>query len=302
MTNEMFVKQSLELHLFFLRIIKEHSFFMAVSFPPKNEDFIREAADFNVNYNSLLRNALELASGVVAIKDDAVTEFTLPAEEKSEFLTGMRIDTALTEAELRLPKPGAYVDPLLVDKISNLNNRVLSVTKNLIRYKTKVLDALLACELLSTNYPLLIEHIRREAIRYVDLVTNLQNRTQPEDLYQKILEDEFFWNQIMEEHAEFIRGYLDPTETELFEIADDFSVRFNELNNRIQGLRTTQQFTLFLNESQKLTREIKAFKAQGTEGILACGIQIIAPPLLADHVLREANHYLRLLEGFKKVR
>lgn len=180
---------------------------------------------------------------MVAIKDDAVTEFTLPAEEKSEFLTGMRIDTALTEAELRLPKPGAYVDPLLVDKISNLNNRVLSVTKNLIRYKTKVLDALLACELLSTNYPLLIEHIRSNSLcRF----SNQSPKPHPtRRSISKILEDEFFWNQIMEEHAEFIRGYLDPTETELFEIADDFSVRFNELNNRIQGLRTTQQFTLF---------------------------------------------------------
>lgn len=302
MTNEMFVKQSLELHLFFLRIMKEHSFFIAVSFPPKNQDFIREAADFNANFNSLLRNALELASGVVAIRDDAVTEFTLPAEEKSAFLTGIRIDTTLTEAELRLAKPGSFVDPLLVEKVSSLNNRILSATKNLIRYKTRVLDALLACELLSSNYPLLIEHIRREAIHYVELVTDLQNRVPSEDIYQRILEDEFFWNQIMEEHAEFIRGYLDPTETELFEIADDFSVRFNELNNRIQGLRSNQQFTLFLNESEKLTREIKAFKAQGTEGILACDIQIIAPPLLADHVLREANHYLHLLEGFKQVR
>ena len=42
MTNEMFVKRSLELHLFFLRIMKEHALFMAVSFPPKNRDFIRE--------------------------------------------------------------------------------------------------------------------------------------------------------------------------------------------------------------------------------------------------------------------
>lgn len=302
MTNEMFVRQSLELHLFFSRIMKEHSFFMAVSFPPKNQDFIREAAEFNANFNSLLRDALELASGVVAIRDDAVTEFTLSAEEKSAFLTGMRIDTALTEAELRLPRPGSYVDPQLVEKVSNLNNRVLAATKNLIRYKTRVLDSLLACQLFSSNYPLLIEHIRREAIRYVDLVTKLQNRVDTENVTQQIVDDEFFWNQIMEEHAEFIRGYLDPTETDLIETADDFAIRFNELNTHIQGLRISQQFSVLFNESQKLTQEIKEFKTQGTEGILACDIRIIAPPLLADHVLREANHYLRLLESYKMMR
>lgn len=302
MTNEMFVKRSLELHLFFLRIMKEHALFMAVSFPPKNEDFIREGAELNSQFNNLLREALELASGVIMVENDAATEFTLPAEEKTSFLTGMQIDTALTEAELRMARPGARVDAQIVERVGNLNNRILSATRNIIRYKTRVLDALLACELLSSNYPLLIEHIRREAIRYVDLVTRLQNPAEPENIQQELIEDEFFWNQIMEEHAEFIRGYLDPTETELFDLADDFAVRFNELNSRIQGLRTSQQFMMFFNESEELAEEIRDFKAQGTQGILACGIRIIAPPLLADHVLREANHYLRLLSTYKQIR
>ena len=32
------------------------------------------------------------------------------------------------------------------------------------------------------------------------------------------------------------------------------------------------------------------------KGILECKIQGLILPLLADHVLREANHYLRLLD------
>ena len=39
----------------------------------------------------------------------------------------------------------------------------------------------------------------------------------------------------------------------------------------------------------------KDFKQAGTEGIAACKIRSIILPLLADHVLREANHYIRLL-------
>ncbi|MDD4000309.1 MAG: DUF2935 domain-containing protein, partial [Bacilli bacterium] len=42
MKNEDYVRQSLELNIFFLRIMKEHGLFLAVSFPPKNQDFIRE--------------------------------------------------------------------------------------------------------------------------------------------------------------------------------------------------------------------------------------------------------------------
>lgn len=33
----------------------------------------------------------------------------------------------------------------------------------------------------------------------------------------------------------------------------------------------------------------------GAEGILQCKIRSVILPLLADHVLREANHYIRLL-------
>ncbi len=47
--------------------------------------------------------------------------------------------------------------------------------------------------------------------------------------------------------------------------------------------------------------EIQKFKTAGTEGLIACKIKSIMTPLLGDHVLREANHYIRLLESFKKI-
>lgn len=43
------------------------------------------------------------------------------------------------------------------------------------------------------------------------------------------------------------------------------------------------------------TKRLKDFKTAGTKGILDCKIQSIIVPLLADHVLREANHYLCIM-------
>ena len=48
-------------------------------------------------------------------------------------------------------------------------------------------------------------------------------------------------------------------------------------------------------------REVSKFNAQGTEGLLECKIQSIILPLLGDHVLRESNHFIRLLEKFQKI-
>jgi hypothetical protein len=46
-------------------------------------------------------------------------------------------------------------------------------------------------------------------------------------------------------------------------------------------------------------QKIRAFKEKGTEGLLNCKIKSIILPLLADHVLREANHYFKLLKTYK---
>lgn len=42
-------------------------------------------------------------------------------------------------------------------------------------------------------------------------------------------------------------------------------------------------------------------KQSGVEGVLGCKIKIVALPLLADHMLREANHYLRMLNTFNRI-
>ena len=46
----------------------------------------------------------------------------------------------------------------------------------------------------------------------------------------------------------------------------------------------------------KTTERYRDFKAAGVKEITGCDIRSVILPLLADHVLREANHYLRILK------
>ncbi|WP_027702785.1 DUF2935 domain-containing protein [Metaclostridioides mangenotii] len=50
--------------------------------------------------------------------------------------------------------------------------------------------------------------------------------------------------------------------------------------------------------SETLAETVKFmdFKEAGVKGINECKIRSIIQPLLAGHVLREANHYIRLLK------
>ena len=89
---------------------------------------------------------------------------------------------------------------------------------------------------------------------------------------------------------------MDPTECELIETADGFTEDYCRLleEAREQDMKMTNALTA---KTLQTTKAYRQFKTAGTEGITGCEIRSIILPLLADHVLREANHYLRLLDG-----
>lgn len=142
--------------------------------------------------------------------------------------------------------------------------------------------------------------VTREAEHYLQHIETLQNHQSLIDGPKTAAMSEFFWNMIMEEHSKFIRGLLDPTEEELIQKANGFAGQFDELTQKAR--KAFEQIELLpgvTHNSMAATMDIKNFKEQGTQGILECKIRSIILPLLSDHVLREANHYLKELREFK---
>ncbi len=294
---ENYVVLSLETHLFFARIMKEHSLFLEAGFQCADEAWIERADWFRQQFEELLRDVVEISNGQVNRKflesGEMTTEFTIPAERRTEQLSGVEIDSSLTARQKQL-QPGISVreNRELLRTVEGINKRALELLKELIVFKEGILDAMSKGLLFTANYPLLIEHILREARLYCATVEELLNNRTPS--YKNLKKTEEFWNRIMMEHALFIRGLLDPSEEELIDTADDFAMEFEEL---LQKSKEQDCRALGLTEKTLAeTRKLRDFKAAGTEGILDCKIASIIMPLLADHVLREANHYIRLLE------
>ncbi|HHV95625.1 MAG TPA: DUF2935 domain-containing protein [Clostridiaceae bacterium] len=305
LSREEYIRLSLELNLFFLRIAKEHSIFLESGFTGKDANFAQEADNFKVKFEELLADTIALSNGVIspetAMSEELITPFTLRAEQVSSFLTGIPINTNLTQAEAGIISNfNIKVDSKLERKVFSLNQRAIVLTSSLIQFKSTILKNVLSCKLFTTNYPLLIEHILREARFYLKMLTKLQNGR--EILNKRdLIEQEVFWNRIMAEHSKFIRGLLDPTEEELINTANNFSNEFDKLTkDAIAALNQTMGISKVTNDSLQATKRLRDFKATGTEGLIKCNIKAIAYPLLADHVLREANHYLRILNQLGK--
>jgi len=230
---------------------------------------------------------------------EVITPYTLNAELATIYFTGVQIPTQLTQAEAGLASGGAaIVNPVLEQNVFMLNQRAMGLTSALIRFKANILANVTSCSMFTFNYPLLILHIIREAELYLQTMVKLQNR-EVVDLEKEAYEKEFFWNRQMAEHAKFIRGLLDPTENDLINTANNFGNEFDKLTAEVKAATdASAPLARITEKSKKATENIRDFKAQGTQGILSCKVRSIIIPLLGDHVLREANHYLRLLKMF----
>ncbi|WP_455717631.1 DUF2935 domain-containing protein [Anaerosporobacter sp.] len=294
-----YVESSLELHLFFGRIMKEHSFFLEVGYTQANTNFIKEASNFKMAFEDLLYDVICCSQGVVSDtvfeSGEVITEFTLDAEKQSSMLTGSNIDSNITILEEKLwnnNRRGKRIDSNLTNAVSQINQRSLQLLEGLISFKEFTLENVLNCKMFTMNYPLLIEHIIREAKLYQKYIMNLEEgNVNPESMR----DIELFWNQIMMEHALFIRGLLDPTENELIMTADDFANQYAQLLSEARNM-TDMTIDSVTDETLEETKKYRDFKMAGAKGIEECKIRSLILPLLADHVLREANHYIRLLE------
>lgn len=295
MNQKDYISSSLELHLFFARIMKEHSIFLEAAFTEKNNDLKKVAREFQKKFSNILNETVNLSDGIISQEvlnsNEIITNNTIESENKTIDLSGITIDTNITLKQSQLKSGNLNVNQQLINNISNINKKILPIIENLIYFKNDILNKVLSCKMYTTNYPLLITHIMNEAKMYHNLLNKIENR---EPLTKKYLyEQELFWNNIMKEHAEFIRGLLDPSEKELISTSDKFAKEYekimNNCSNNLSSLR---------KKSLEETIKFRDFKVAGEEGILNCKIKSIIIPLLSDHVVREANHFIRILRKF----
>ena len=94
MNTDNYIIASLELHLFFARIMKEHALFLAAGFPCKDSSFIKQSDYYKNQFESLLQNVVRLSDGVISrdaiASNEFVTEFTLTTEMQTQNFTVFR--------------------------------------------------------------------------------------------------------------------------------------------------------------------------------------------------------------------
>lgn len=190
-------------------------------------------------------------------------------------------------------------------EIRNFNNQVYQAATSIWAYKRKVLGLILRCEVRSNNYPLLVDHISREAAYFANRLKEL-NEGRMIPLPEAIIKENVFFLRIMADHSKFIGHLLDPSERKLVDQARDFSHDFDQLVFQATDLdsmrpqsETKPILDQFLDQNRVSVVALRDFKKAATELIEACRIKSNIHPLLADHTFREAERFLSIIDMFE---
>lgn len=194
-------------------------------------------------------------------------------------------------------------DPLLIRRF---NSEVQLAATKIYAFKRKVLGLILTCQLPgANNFPLLVDHISREANYFRKRLIEL-NEGKMQPLADAIIKENVFFLRIMADHAKFIGHLLDPSERKLIDMAREFSNDFDELlfqARDLEGMKpysqTVPMLDQFLDQNRVSVVSLRDFKKTARDLIEECKIKSIIHPLLADHVFREADHFLTIIDMFE---
>jgi hypothetical protein len=196
----------------------------------------------------------------------------------------------------------AYQTPETVQAVRKLNEDSIQLVYGFRNFKRNLLILIINCKVSGFNFPLLVDHIAREAEYFIRTLQKF-NQGILEPIQDAIISENIFWLRIMMEHSRFISSLLDPSERKLVTtargFADDFEVLLNQARD-VESMLYNKQPTYPIigkmnKDSESAATEILNFKKAGLELIKTCQIKNIINPLLADHVVREAEHFLYMI-------
>ena len=191
-------------------------------------------------------------------------------------------------------------------QIYAFNAEVYQAVASIWAYKRKVLGLILRCEIRTNNYPLLVDHVSREAAYFANRLQDL-NAGNLQPLPEAIIKENIFFLKIMADHAKFIGHLLDPSERKLVEQAREFSHDFDQLMYQAIDLdsmrpesETGPLLDQFLDQNRVSVVSLRDFKKTARDLIEECRIKSNIHPLLADHVFREANRFVEIIDMFEE--
>lgn len=286
------MQRSLTENRFWLRIMKEHALFLSEGFNRRDNDLIEEANRFFRLFDRLLREALAFES---------------PQDERI-FKFNKRVIRAVTEfrnfkqeilTKIILCRISGFNLPLLVDHIRREAEYFITVLTKL----NQGIDEPISAEIVRENVFWL--RIMADHSRFIQHLLDPSERR----LVQQTQEFAQGFDQLLAQ-ARDLDSMIQGASPVLVVVGGHFLdrptiIRLTEEEEREREIRQPlitppPVLQRFNQEAIQAATEIRDFKATATVLLRQCKILSVINPLLADHVTREAEKFVSVLNELEQ--
>ena len=301
LNDTLFMQQSLTNNLFYLRMLRDFSLNIELSFFENNQELINAARDFGKRAEELLEKNITLANNKLFkdILDSQIfiSDYTLDSELLTEKLFDIDINTNLTEQVTNLTGNNQYVaNEQDIEKVQPLNTSALDLVSEFIDFLEYILNTMKKNNLFSYSYPTFYEYILLDMNLFKSELERLIEKNGVGPTY--ILSLQVGKLDSMKKQTQFIQGLSDPNQTGIITQARNFEEEFNDLLAQYKVSNLSPDAQKVLNEKAlDVTERFQSFLSTIIERLLAEELYFITPPIFLNNLLMDINYFIYLLKG-----
>lgn len=294
-----FIKQTLINNLYYLRTMNQFCISIYLSFLENNQRYRDIAMNFAKGVEDLGRRVLKNIDGYLAdILDEEifVTKYTLPLERLTEKLFDIKIATDLTEEQLQItPGTNETVSPEIVNELTEINSQAMILATNFIEFCKEVYNEQRANDLFSYNYPALYRYMIEEIKLYETTLGRLNRKNKVDPTY--VIDYQYWFTNSMKDAAMFIRGYVDPENTDIFIRANSFANEFDYLIDEYKNIvLSPQSQDALTNKTIRAVDRFRLFLSDTITEVLNDNLTFIIAPIFLDNMYTSANYFKYILK------
>ena len=299
LNNNQFITESLITNLYYLRTLREYCARIQVSFQQKAEEYIKRSEKLAKRCEEIGNRLVKLSNG--NIPNDVLnsgiitTKYTLPAEELTEKLFDININTEITEKELNIEPGMASDDSELATTLENINTEIIELAREFVEFATLVQDKVKNQDIFTFYYNSLNSFMIEEIRIYIFTLERLNQKLSFDPSF--ILDDEFWRNSFLYGVATFIRGEIDPIYQDVFNEANQFALEYQKIIKEYEEIEVTpenqQKMTI---KSLELANRFKVFIENLLDKLLKKELYFISAPITKDNALTAVNYFIYNLE------
>ena len=300
LNNKDYVYQSLVNHIYFAGTVRSFCTAIGLTFFKNNQSYIDKAIEIGYKATDIINKAISYTDKYLAneiLKQEVyITKYTKDIDLLTEklFDVDLKINIDNDIKQLENKKDINYNDEKILE-INNLNSNGLSLVKEFNNFVQDIKTKIDNGNLFSYLYPDFFNYMFEEISVYGRDLERLNSKKDYTNFYLNELK--YYFNELLKKSAEYIRGFLDTTHQDIFDIASFYVNSFADLTEKY--LKDNNSSNLIF-ETEKLVDNYKKFISNNIEKVLNSEIYFITPPIVLDNFLTNVNAYLYIINNIYK--